>query len=128
MRRAVVSALTLVAFILRLMLMAMPMPEATAAGMLVPICTATGLQSRTLDLPKAPAEPAKKGGIDCPLCRIPQGLPVLPALVELPVPVAVAGTAAFSFHRAAPTLRLAARPPPSRGPPLLSSRETLTRA
>ena len=101
---------------------------ATAAGMLVPICTATGLQWRKLDLPQAPAEPAKKWGPDCPLCRISPGFVVLPAVAQLSLPVEVSCAAGFAFHREAPSLRLAARPPPSRGPPLLSSREALIRA
>lgn len=127
-RRAFVGALTLAALLLRLVLTAMPMPVATSAGMLVPICTAMGLQWRKLDLPKAPAEPAKKWGLDCPLCRITHGFVVLPAVPELCLPVEFSLTAGFAFHREAPSLRLAARPPPSRAPPLLSSREILIRA
>lgn len=67
-------------------------------------------------------------GLDCSLCRITHGFVVLPAVPELCLPVEFSFAAGFAFHREAPSLRLAARPPPSRGPPLLSSRETLIRA
>ena len=87
-----------------------------------------GLQWRKFDLPKAPAEPAKKWGLDCPLCRIAHGFVVLPGVAELSLPVEFSFAAGFAFHREAPSIRLAARPPPSRGPALLSSRETFIRA
>lgn len=123
-RRAAISALVLSALIIRLMLAATPMPSpgASSGTTLIPICTAEGLKW----LPFSPGIPVKpaKASLDCPLCMAAQGLVLLVPLAILPLPRQAIFFPAYAFHREAPRLRLAARPPPSRGPPVLSARET----
>ncbi len=122
-----ISAITLGMFVFRLMLAAIPMPPpATAAdSLLVPICTGDGLKWLKID-PDAPAQPAK-ASIDCPLCVAAHGLAMAPLqAIVLPLPAERPHPPVLAFHRQAPVLRIAARPPPSRAPPLLSARETET--
>lgn len=124
-RRAAISAITLGMFVFRLMLAAIPMapPPAAADAVLVPICTADGLKWLKID-PDAPAQPSQ-ASIDCPLCLAAHGLAMVPlSILVLPLPAERPHPPALAFHREAPILRIAARPPPSRGPPLLSMSET----
>jgi Protein of unknown function (DUF2946). len=123
-RRAAISALVLSAFVIRLMLAAVPMssPAAAPGATLIPICTAEGLKWLPFN-PGGPVKPAKTG-LDCPLCMAAQGLLLLVPLAVLPLPRQTVVVAEHAFHREAPRLRLAARPPPSRAPPLLSASET----
>lgn len=123
MRQATINGLVLTAFVIRLMLAAMPMPSpaAISGATLIPICTAEGLKWLRFD-PGAPIKPAK-ASIDCPLCVAAQGFLLLVPLAVLPLPRQAIVVAEYAFHREAPRLRLAARPPPSRAPPFLSARE-----
>lgn len=122
--RATISALVVLAFVSRLMLAAIPMPSAMSAPVLpsatlVPICTAEGLKWLLRDA-QHPSTPAK-GGIDCPLCALcmaAHGLQAVLPAAAAPIPVAITHAGSAVFHRSAPVLRIAARPPPSRGPPL----------
>lgn len=123
MRQATINGLVLAAFVIRLMLAAMPMPSpgAISGATLIPICTAEGLKWLRFD-PGAPIKPAK-ASIDCPLCVAAQGFLLLVPLAVLPLPRQAIVVAKYAFHREAPRLRIAARPPPSRAPPVLSARE-----
>lgn len=122
-KRAAINGLVLAAFAIRLMLAAMPMPSpaAVAGATLIPICTAEGLKWLRFD-PGAPIKPAK-ASIDCPLCVAAQGFLLLVPIAVLPLPRQAIVVAEYAFHREAPRLRIAARPPPSRAPPFLSARE-----
>lgn len=124
-RRATISTLVLGVFVIRLMLAAMPMPSPAAAPgvTLIPICTAEGLKWLRFD-PGQPVKPSTKAVVDCPLCVAAQGLVLLVPMAVLPLPGQAIVVAEYAFHREAPRLRIAARPPPSRAPPLLSARET----
>lgn len=124
--RGAISGLTLGVLILRLLLAAMPMPSPTAASelTLIPICTGAGLKWIHFNS-ETPVKPAK-AGIDCPLCVAAHGFALLMTVVALPLPLQAFDTTIGVFHRDAPLLRIAARPPPSRAPPLLSTSETET--
>ncbi|QNT68383.1 DUF2946 family protein [Defluviicoccus vanus] len=124
-----ISGLAVGVLILRLLLAAIPMPSPAAASelTLIPICTAAGLKWIHFDS-KGPIKPAQTAAIDCPLCVAAHGFSLLVTVVALPLPSQAIGTVAPAFHRDAPVLRIAARPPPCRAPPLLSDSETEPRS
>lgn len=122
--RAIVGVLAIFSLVLRVVLAAIPMPASITVGAaaLVPVCTAYGVKWVNPD-PEAPVKPANTS-VDCPLCIAAHGLTLLVPLSDLPQPITVMAAATVAFFREAPTLRIAARPPPSRGPPpLLSANE-----
>lgn len=124
-RRSFLATFTVLALVLRLVLAATPMsmPEASGGGTLLPICTAEGLKWVSVD-PDAPA-PASKPAPSCPFCFAALGfVAALAPSVDTPVAAPVLSGETPSFHRDAPVLRVAARPPPGRGPPDLSNSET----
>ncbi len=123
-----IHALVMSAFVIRLMLAAVPMPSPTAAPgtTLIPICTAEGLKWLQFS-PETPVKPVKVS-IGCPLCLAAQGLSLLVPMAVLPLPRQAIVAAEYAFHREAPRLRIAARPPPSRAPPFLSANEAETRS
>lgn len=126
--RAVVATLSLLLFFLRITLAAPSLPQPAVDGYvnLIPICTGDGIKWIALDR-NAP-EPIKQASVHCPLCLAAHDVALLPTLDRAPRLIATTHGILPAFYRDAPVLRIAARPPPGRGPPTLSISEPLIRS
>lgn len=125
--RSIVATIAVLGFVFRLVLAAVPMPPPSAqAGIArVPVCTVNGVKWVDVD-PGAP-KPASQAGSKCPMCLAAQGFALAVAVVAMPQPLLGTRSTPTAFHREAPVLRIAARPPPSRAPPSPSRSEAHVR-
>ncbi len=121
--RRVIGAITALCFVFKILAILLVQPFAMAnEGTWVPICTAQGLKWIEFDSDGKPASGTPLPDRPCPFCLAgTASLPfLLPAAPRLAVPRFRVVTPAQPWAHRAPDLCLAARPPPSRAPPLLS--------
>ena len=119
--RAIIAVTTAVLFALKVFLAAIPMPIGGTgdATLLVPVCTAQGPKWIPADNGGAP-DPVKTATSLCPFCVAFAGFALLlPAATQL-IRRARLGSISVRWHLQAPLHCRVGRPPPGRGPPLLS--------
>lgn len=119
--RAIIAVITAALFALKVVLAAVPMPISGTGGgtPLIPVCTAQGPKWIPADSDGIP-QPLKTVSSLCPFCLAFAGLALLlPAAAQL-IRRARLGGVSVLWHQQATLLCVAGRPPPSRGPPLLS--------